>query len=349
MQIREILDKLCGAAGGSGFEADAAAVCRACFAPYVDEIYSDALGNVIAHRRTKRQGAPRLMLDAHLDEIGLIVTSVDEKGFLHVTNVGGVDARILPGQEVVVHGRQKACGVIGLRPPHLQEAGEADKTLSIDELTVDIGMDEAAAREVVRAGDLVTFLKRGAALAGGQYTSASLDNRAGVAALLYAAAELNGRDIGCDIYYVLSVCEETSMAGARTSTHAINPDYALVIDVTHGITPDNREDAFACGKGPAYTIGPNVSRPLTDMMCEAARAAGVQLHAEVSGGSSGTNAWAVQVSRLGVACAVLSIPLKYMHTPAETLAMRDIADTGRVAAQFAARIATFDRARRIQP
>lgn len=338
IDIAAVLARLSAMHGVSGFEAEVAQAVAELFAPYVDEVSLDALGSVIAVKKSKKENAKRVMLDAHIDEIGLMVTSIDEKGFLKFTSVGGVDERILPAREVVVHGKREIAGIIGIKPPHLQSADENKKTLKIDELAIDVGMDEKAVRSLVAAGDWVTFSQECAPLLNGQMTGKSFDDRASVCALLYAAQVLADEPLDVDVYFVLSVQEETNLAGAGGAAYGTEPDAALVIDVTHAKTPDNADCPFDVGGGVAYSLGPNVHAPFAHLLKELAEEHGVGAKAEVDGGSTGTNAWAVQVSRTGVPAAVLSLPLKYMHTPTEVAAIGDLEAAGTLAAAFVRRL-----------
>lgn len=335
MDIKDIVTALCEKEGVSGSEDAVARAVMELYRPFVDEVWIDISGSVIAVKRCGKPNAKRLMLDAHIDEIGLMVTEIDEKGFLRFCSIGGVDERILPACEVIVHGRRDLSGIISVKPPHIQTDEEMKQSLKIEDLAIDVGLDTQAASELVAVGDSVTFFRRPFSLSGGQFTAKSLDNRASVAALIYAAKQLSDKQLDIDVYFVSSVQEETGLAGATTAAYKIDPTCALVIDVTHGITPDNSQDAFEVGEGPAVSMGPNVSFVLCEMLTKIAKEAGISLHPEVSGGNTGTNAWAVQISRTGIAVAVISIPLKYMHTPVETASLNDIKAAGELAAMFA--------------
>lgn len=334
VKIEQTLAHLSALTGISGHEQRVAQAVAELYRPFVDEVRTDALGNVIAAKYCGKPGAKRLMLDAHTDEIGLMVTSIDEKGFLHFCPIGGVDERILPASEVMVHGSEEIPGVIGIKPPHIQTDEEMGLSLGMDDLAIDIGRDVQTVHGLVSVGDSVTFVRQPETLGGGQFCGKSLDDRASVTALLYAAEILADKDLSVDVFFVSSVQEETGLAGALTASYGIDPDYALVIDVTHGNTPDYT-DAFDVGGGPAFSLGPNVAPKLAELLQEIGKEKDIALHPEVDGGSTGTNAWAVQVSREGVATAVMSIPLKYMHTPVEVISAEDVRSAGELAAAFA--------------
>ncbi|MBQ4159297.1 MAG: M20/M25/M40 family metallo-hydrolase [Clostridia bacterium] len=342
MKLKSELKKLSASVGVSGFEQELAKEIAALFAPYVDEVRIDALGSVIAHKRAEQPNAIKVMLDAHMDEIGLMVTEIDEKGFLKFTTVGGVDERILPSALVTVHGKQKLTGVIGVKPPHLQAPGEDKQSYTIKDLAIDIGLAPEAAKDMVRPGDFVSFAQKPHTLKNGFMSGKCMDNRAGVVAVLEAAKALSEEKIDADVYYVLSVQEEFSLGGAKTAAYGIGADVALVIDVTHAKTHDNK-DGFDAGAGLSYSIGPNVSPIAEKWICKCAKKLDIPIFPEVDGGSTGTNAWSVQTVGTGVATAVISIPLKYMHTPTEVLNLEDVSRAGALAAAFVKKAAKSGR------
>ena len=333
-KIYQTIEYLSNMHGVSGFESSIADAVCTLFKPYVDEISIDALGSVIACKKSKKKNAKKIMLDAHMDEIGLMVTKIDDKGFLKFTNIGGIDERILPSSEVIVHAKRDILGIIGIKPPHLQSAEESKKTIKPDELAIDIGMDKEAASKLVEVGDVVTFNQKACSLLNSQMTGKSFDDRASICALLYTAEKLSSLELDVDVYFVLSTFEETNLAGAKCSAYTIAPDCALVIDVTHAKTPDNSECSFDVGGGVAYSLGPNVHTPLAKLIKSIAEKNNIDASAEVDGASTGTNAWSVQISRTGVATAVLSLPLKYMHTPTEVVSVNDVMCAGELGYEF---------------
>lgn len=333
MKLKTELKKLSGSVGVSGFEQLLAEQLREMILPYADEVKIDALGSVIACKKSGRPDAKKIMLDAHMDEIGLMVTDVDEKGFLKFTSVGGVDERILPSALVTVHGVKKLTGVIGIKPPHLQSEGESRQSLEIKDLSIDVGLPAEQVKSLVRPGDFVSFLQKPHALKNDFFCGKCMDNRAGVVAVLEAAKVLSKEKLDADVYYVFSVQEEYTLGGAKTAAYGIGADMALVLDVTHAKTHDNR-DGFDAGAGLSYSIGPNVSPVLEKWLVKCAKKLNMQIFPEVDGGSTGTNAWSVQIAGQGVATAVISIPLKYMHTPTEVLSLSDVERAGTLAAAF---------------
>lgn len=322
--MKELIQKLSDLRGISGFEYRITEAIEELLCPYVDEVHTDALGSVIAVKRCGRENAKRVMIEAHCDEIGLMITSIDERGFLTFAPVGGVDPRILPASEVIVHGKRDIPGIIGAKPPHLQEPDEAKKSVKIKDMAIDVGMDYGEVSELVSVGDSVTFPQSVGLLGKDQFSGKSLDDRASSAALIEVMKRLQKVSLEVDVYVCISVQEEVGLRGATTAAYAINPDIAVAVDVCHGITPDNSHNAFETGSGCIISIGPNIHPAVQKRLSEAARKYNVKTEIDVDGGDTGTDAWAIQVSRSGVPTALLSIPLKYMHTSVETLSLSDV-------------------------
>ncbi len=306
--------------GISGFEYRISDEVIKMFKPYCDEIKNDALGNIIAIKKGKT-GNKKIMLEAHLDEIGLLVSDIDENGFLSFVNIGGVDARILPSAEVIVHGKYDIKGVIGAKPPHLQEAGEADKSIKIKDMSIDTGLDADEVRKNVIIGTPVTLCQSVGMLKNNNLSAKTLDDRAGIAAILEVFKNTN--KINADLYASISVQEEVGLRGAKVSAFGIMPDVAIAIDVCHAITPDNSKEAFEAGSGVVVTIGPNIHPQVSEKLLEISKKYEIKTNTEVCGGDTGTDAWAIQVAGSGIPTGLLSIPLKYMHTSVETMNLDD--------------------------
>ena len=262
------------------------------------------------------------MIEAHCDEIGLMVKDIDERGFLSVVNVGGVDQRILLSSEVIVHGKRDLKGVIGAKPPHLQGKGEDEKSTKLVDMAVDTGLSAEEVKAIVSVGDSITLSQSVGELLSGQYSGKSLDDRASVAAVLEVLK--NVKDINVDIYAVIAVQEEVGGFGAMTAAYEIEPDLAVAIDVCHGITPDNSESAYEVGGGAVITCGPNIHPKIFDRLVKTAEDKKIKMQIDVEGGNTGTDAWAIQVVKTGIPTGLLSIPLKYMHTSVETLSVKDV-------------------------
>ncbi len=339
MEIGPLLKKLSEAAGVSGYEDEVRAVVREEFSRYADEVCTDKLGSVIAFKQG--EGAePRhsIMLAAHMDEIGLIVTAIKE-AFLHFTSVGGYDTRTLLGQEVTVHGRYALPGLIGSRPPHVLSADEQKKVIPIEELFIDVGLPAEELKGLVRIGDLVTIRREFTELAGGFVCGKAFDDRAGVASVVACLERLSAVKHVWDIYAVATSQEEIGLRGAIVSAYGLAPDVGLAVDVGFGHAPGLSEaETIAMNKGPAIGLGPNFHPRLHQALIEAAQDAEIPYQIEPLPGRSGTDAWAIQVAREGIPTALLSIPLRYMHTSVETVALKDVERTARLLAHFIARL-----------
>jgi endoglucanase len=335
-----LLKNLSEAVGLSGHEAPVRTLVQDLWSPLVDDLQEDGLGSLIGLQRgTGPEPRPRLMLAAHMDEIGLMVKEIDE-GLLRITRVGGTDLRVLPSLEVTVHGREELPGVIGMRPPHVLPADERNKPVPWDKLFVDVGLPEERVREFVRVGDAVSFRRDLLELKNELVTGKAIDNRASVAAVTLALEQLQRVDHAWDVIAVATVQEEVGLYGAITSAYGVAPDAAVAVDVTfgqqHGVSND---ESFPLGKGVAIGVGPNFHPQLVDRLKRTAKEQEVPFNIEPAPGRSGTDAWAIQVSREGVPTALVLIPVRYMHQPVETIAPKDVERAGRLLATFAAGLA----------
>ncbi|MDP2873384.1 MAG: M42 family metallopeptidase [Bacillota bacterium] len=339
METKEFLRRLSEGVGVSGYEHGLHDLIREALAPYAGEFSTDALGNCVAVRRGCGE-EPRVsvMLAAHQDEIGLMVTKIDERGFLRVAQVGGFDPRVLVAQEVVVHGRRSLPGIIGMKPPHILTDEERKKAPKLEDLFIDIGLPAGEARETVQVGDVVTLNRAFTELHGGLVAGKSLDDRAGVAALLECLRRLQSLRHAADIYAVATTQEEVGLRGATTSAYGLHPDLAVAIDVCHAGPGLDEPGASELGKGPAVAVGANIHPKLRDLLLAVAADCGIPIQHEVSPGATGTDAWAINIARAGIPTALLSIPLRYMHTSVETAAMSDVVQTGRLLAEFCGRV-----------
>ena len=339
MDLSALLKKLSEAHGISAYEAPVREIVREEFAKHSHEVRVTKMGSVIGVRHGS-DTAPRrkVMLSAHMDEIGLMVTGV-EKGFLRLTKVAGSDARVMLGQEVVVHGKRELPGVVGSRPPHVLPPDERDRVLPFDQLFVDVGLPETQVKRLVRVGDLISIRRAAFELKGGLFCGKALDDRASVAAVAVCLETLAASQHKWDVLGVASVQEETTFLGAATSAHSLQPDVAIAIDVTFG-EQNGVSDArtVGMGKGPAIGIGPNFHPELVKTLVDTASKLEMPYQMDPTPGASGTDAWPIQVARDGIPTALLSIPLRYMHTPVETVSLKDVERTGKLMAAFIARL-----------
>ena len=320
----ENLKKLSDLRGISGFEYRISEKIADMFKPYCDEIHFDNLGNIIILKKGKTSKT-KIMLEAHMDEIGLMVSDIDENGFIKFINIGGVDQRILPSSEVVIHGVRDINGVIGAKPPHLQGAGESDKSIKIQDMAIDTGLSVDEIKKVISIGDSITLSQSVGELKNNNISLKTLDDRAGVAAILEVFKRID--KIDADLYASISTQEEVGLRGAKISSFEIFPDMAIAIDVCHAITPDNSKNAFESGSGTVITIGPNIHPKMADKLFEISKKYDIKTNTDVDDGDTGTDAWAIQVAKTGIPTALLSIPLKYMHTSVETMSLDDFEAT----------------------
>ena len=334
MDIKTVLEELCGCTAPSGFEAPAVQVASRLLEPLVDELQVDRMGNLIGVRRCGRPGAKKLLLDAHLDEIGLLVTGVAD-GFLRFRSIGGVDPRMLPGREVWVLTQPSLPGVVTCQPPHLHGGEEESKSIPLSDLRIDVGMSQEQTEAKIPVGTPVVYRGSCFSLGTEQMCGKALDDRSCFVVLLRTMELLANRKLDVDVYVMGSTREEVSGVGATVGTWSIQPDCCVAVDVTHGRTPDGPADkTFTLGGGPAIGVGPNMTRWMTKRMLEKAQDRNIPYQQEVMSGHTGTNGWEMQISREGVATSVLSLPLKYMHTPIETLSLSDLEQTARLLAAF---------------
>ena len=327
--MRQALERLCTCTAPSGFEGPAAAVAAELLRPLVDEVSIDRMGNVLGVRRSKTPGAPKLLLDAHLDEIGLIVTGVED-GFLRFRSIGGVDPRMLPGRELVVLTDPPLRGLVAC-----PAGGDENKSVPLNELYVDVGLSQEEAERAVPVGTPMVYRAGCFPLGEDQMCGKSMDDRACFVTLLRAAELLRDKELDVELHILGSTREEVSGAGAVVGTWAVAPDFCVAVDVTHGKTPDGPADkTFDLGGGPAIGVGPNMTRWMTERMIDKAKEHGIPYQLEIMSGHTGTNGWEMQISREGVATSVLSLPLKYMHTPVETLSLADMEGVAQLLAAF---------------
>ena len=322
MQLKELIMSLCSISGPSGYETKVREYLYEYFSAFTQDIHTDALGNLWAIHRCGIPDAPLLMLDAHMDEIGLVVTSVED-GFLRFAPLGGVDARLLPAREVRIMTDPPLFGVIDTMPVHILKDGEEDTAIETDKLCIDIGMSRENAEKAVPLGTPVVFTGGCTELGDDCLCGKALDDRACVAILLSAFERLCAIERMTDICCLISTQEELGCRGATTATWSIHPDYAIAVDVTHAKTPDAKEVLTDAGKGAAIGVGPNMNAAFTKLLFAAAERNGIPYQTEVCPGESGTNAEVIQISGCGVATALVSLPEKYMHTPCETARLED--------------------------
>ncbi len=339
--IEAFLLNLLSAPGLSGFEDPAYEIIRDQWLPLVDEISSSRLGSLHALRRSAEGGkSPNLLIAAHMDAIGLMVTQIND-GFLGITAVGGVDPRILPGQAVTVHGKKDIPGVVQMLPDRLMPSSGAGKAPIFDTLFIDTGLRPGELKANVRIGDIISFAQEPLQMGSGYIAGHSLDNRISVGALTVCLQELRNFNLKWNIWCVATVQEEMNMSGAFTSAYEIRPDMAITVDVTFAKGPGSTDHrTFALGKGPSLGVGANIHPALYRQFKQTAEEMDMPYAVETMPFSSGTDSMAMQTTMEGIPNMVLGIPVRYMHTPVELTAINDIMRTGRLLARFITKLET---------
>ncbi len=337
--IKELLMKLVRLPGLSGYEEPAREVIRDAWQPLVDEIKVSPIGSLHALKRgSGKEPRPSILLAAHMDAIGLMVTGIQD-GLLRFTEVGGVDPRILPGLRVNVHAKRDLPGVVVQPPDYLLEPSQRGKSVEMDYLFIDTGLEADDINKLVKVGDLVSFAQEPIELSGKTVVAHTLDNRISVAAVTYCLQELQHLKHEWDVWAVATVQEEETLGGGFTSPFEINPSIAVAIDVTFAKGPGaNDWRTVGLAKGPTLAWGPNAHPYVHKKFKEIADQLDIPYQKEFIPKHSGTDAYAMQVVAEGFPTMVIGIPLRYMHTPVEMIAMKDMERAGRLMAETIVRL-----------
>lgn len=327
MELAELITSMAGLMSVSGYESRAHSELEALIGDCFDECRTDAVGNIVFIRRCGRDGAPAILIDTHFDEIGMFVSDIHEGGFLSVVNVGGLDTRILQACEVIVYGRngEKLRGVVSSTPPHLRAPEDKGKLKTVDKLTIDTGYTKEKLQDIIRIGSPVGFVPRYTELKNGRLAGKGFDNKACGACAVAGLSQLPKDQQAGDVYLLFSCHEETDrIGGAAVGAFNIAPDYAMVIDVNLGRTPDTEKfDTVGMNGGVSITYSSAVDRRLTRMTQELARDSGIPYQPSVSPSSTGTNTPAVNLTLAGIPVVDVGIPLYSMHTYNEVLSLSD--------------------------
>lgn len=331
MNITEITMKLADCGGVSGREDEISQYAAELLKKYTDDITINN-GSVIAVLGDKN-AKPHIVIDAHTDRIGFVVTSVTEGGFLKVSNAGGIDMRILAAQQVIINGKKAVRGVICSVPPHLNH-GEK-KVPDISDIYIDTGLTKKEAEELISPGDTVRFACTAKKLLGNRITGGALDDRSGIAAVIYALENTDISALKCRVTVVFSAQEEIGERGAAVCAYRTAADIALAVDVSFAYSEGEKKDKCGqLGKGCMIGYAPTLDRELSRRFTELAKSENIPYQTEVMSGTTGTNADRYSVTRDGMKAVTLSIPLRYMHTPSEVIDMNDVINTGRLIAAY---------------
>lgn len=330
-QIENILFKLCSAYGVSGDEHD---MCG-CVAEITRDFMQDiSIGEGTVRARLASDDAlPEIVLDAHIDQIGFAVTGYEAGGFVRVAPCGGIDPRLLPGLPVILHGTEEVRGVFCSVPPHLIQGGE--QAAAADETYIDTGIAGEELERLVPRGSRVSFYAPPKKLTGSRITSGALDNRAGAAVIICALKMLDGRKPAYNITAAFTAQEELGCRGAVTTAYACHPDCAIAVDVSFALSPgESKHSCGILGKGPMIGFSPVLDREMSLELCSIAERKGIPYQREIMGGLTSTNADKYSVSRGGVRTALISVPLRYMHSPVEIIDIEDIKASAQVLCTF---------------
>lgn len=347
-ELVTFLKDLLALPGLSGYETPARQAIARQWAALTDSQQVSRMGSLEALKRGAQDASsseettlPRILLAAHMDAIGMLVTGVVD-GFLSFTRVGGVDPRVLPGQPVLVHGREPLPGIVVQALDHLSPPEIRGKPAPLNHLWVDVGRDAAETARLVRPGDLISYNTPPVELSGDLISGHTLDNRASVAAVTHCLEILARRIHACDVYAVATVQEEVTFAGGYTSAFGIQPDIAIAIDVCQAQGPGTAEAHIPrLGNGAVINHGPNIHPYIQRALRQTAEGLEIPHISRGMAAHSGTDAYPMQVTAGGIPTGVISIPLRYMHTPVEVVSLKDIRRVGRLLAEF---ITTLDRA-----
>ncbi len=336
---KEFLQGIQSIPGGSGYESNASDFIRSEFQKLTEDVTVDSYFNVTARMLSSECSytIPKVLVCAHMDEVSLMVKSIDDNGFLKVVTNAGMDTRLFPGMEVIIHGKRTVRGVFGAKPPHLQKPEEVTKSLILEDMYIDTGLKNA--KDIISIGDIVTYDSPVTDMKNGYIMGKAMDDRAGVAIMLAAMRELKKLRYNADAYFAATVQEEVGVKGATMVGYRIQPDIGVAIDVTHGSTPDAGAatgNTVPMDKGISITVGPNIHPKLAEKLMSVADENNIGYVVEACPRPTGTDARALQVSGKGIPSVLLSIPLRYMHTPYEVINPKTVDTAGKLLALFIA-------------
>lgn len=336
MDLKHRLTKLSETPGISGYEHKVAELTEGYFGEFCDKVYKDVMGNVIGVKKGSGSGK-KIMLMAHMDEIGLMVSNIDKDGRLRFTTIGGFDPRTLLYQDVVIHSRGELNGII---VPEKFVKEDMSKALPLDSLRIDTGIEgKEEAEKLISIGDVVTIDRKVVSLKNNYISGKTFDDRACIGSLLVVGEELKKFNHDLDVYFVASVQEEVGTRGAGTGAFGIDPDVAIAIDVTFGRTQELPvEDSVEMGKGVGLTLGGNIHHGLREHAMKVSDKYKIPYQIEITPGPTGTDARSIQITREGIPTLLLSVPLRYMHTSTETITLDDVESTGNLIARFVAEL-----------
>ncbi|MCI2112170.1 MAG: M20/M25/M40 family metallo-hydrolase [Ruminococcus sp.] len=334
MDLKEIIFNLCSTSGVSGSEEPAVNAAKKYLETFA-KVSTDRNGNLFAELGNLNS-EKTILLDAHIDRIGLIVTGIDKNGFVKVDKCGGVDIRTLQDSSLVLQSNPDIVGTVCCMPPHLTD-GKEDTAVAIDKTYVDFGMCETEIKKHIKIGDVLTFNTEPKMLLNNKICAPALDNRCSVASLIRCAEILsNEQSLEYKVVIMLSVQEETFGTGAKTGAFSINADEAIAVDVSFASQPDitGQYSKIELSQGPMICISPILNRKMSDKLIEIAENSEIPYQLEPISGTTGTNADNITVTKSGVKTSVVSIPQRYMHTPNEVISLDDVENTAKLICEY---------------
>ncbi len=336
------LKQLVQAPSPSGFEEPVQKIVRQQMMKFADEVKTDVHGNVIGIKNP--QGSPRLMLAGHCDEIGFMVRYIDKEGFIFFSSIGGIDAHIVPGKRVKIHTRNGPVrGVVGKKPIHIMEQEERKKVVKLSKQWIDIGVTgKKEAEKIVSIGDPITFSEGLERLQGELATSRGFDNKMGTFVICEVLREIADKPLEAAIFATSTVQEEVGLRGARTAAYFINPQVGIAVDV--GVASDfpgvdkKKEGEIRLGEGAILYRGANINPKVAELLMTIAQEENIPYQLSGEAKATPTDANVIQISRAGVAAGLVSVPLRYLHTPIEVLSLRDLENVVKLLSIFVQRL-----------
>ncbi len=323
MDLKELIVSLSSLMSVTGYERRSTDALNRIIGRCFDEGYTDPVGNHIFVKRSGKENAPKILIDCHFDEIGMMVTGYKAGGFLTFTNVGGVDTRLLPSSEVVIYGKETIPGIIATTPQSMRKPGD-DQLKSIDQLVIDTGYESEELEELCPLGTPIGYKGEYQELKNGKLVGKAFDDKACGACAVHGIHGVDSLDLVADIYFVFATREEIGCVGAGPAAYGIDPDYAMVIDVTNSWIPEMTGMKWtAVGTGVSIDVSPVTNRKLTKMTAKLCEEKGIPYTYRASPGSTGTDANATGTVREGIPTVLCSLPLRNMHTAKELLSMAD--------------------------
>lgn len=330
-EVERLTRVLCAPHGTPGCEEEAIAV-AAKELSFCDEVITNPLGGAVGILG-KRDAKRRILLDAHIDQIGMVVTNIDDEGFLHVTQVGGVDRRTMPGSIVTVFGKETLHGIVCVLPPHLAQGGDG-KIDPVDRQAIDLGMSKEEVEKLVSIGDRAVLANPLKKLMGNRVSGTALDDRGGCVTIIRAAQLVKDQDLDCCIMVLCSTREEVGGQGARISTYSLEPTEALAVDVSFATQPGTSGLTSVLGGGPMIGFSASLDRKMSKRLVELAKENNIPFQYEAMGGRTGTNCDSISISRGGVRTGLISLPQRNMHTPAEVCDLEDMENIAKLIAAY---------------